>query len=139
MIADAFQNVEVPEAVREFVKRAASTAKERVADTHAGAEKVTTVIETAAAGSVSESAKLSRTIQGAVYEDVQTLLSGIERLAAATSLNDAFHIQSAFIHERSEVAAARAKAVMEYLSKLVLKGAKSAQERFSETVAAQGV
>ncbi len=55
-----FQNMEVPEAARDFVKRTASTAKERAAEIHTGAEKVTGAIETAVAGSVSETAKISR-------------------------------------------------------------------------------
>ena len=43
-----FQNLEVPEAARDFVKRTANTAKERAADVYAGSEKVTAAIETAA-------------------------------------------------------------------------------------------
>ena len=39
------QNVEVPEAARDFVKRTTGTAKERAADLHAGSEKVTAAIE----------------------------------------------------------------------------------------------
>ena len=50
------QNMEVPEAARDFVKRTANTAKERAADVYAGSEKVTAVIETAVADSVSEAA-----------------------------------------------------------------------------------
>ena len=44
-----FQNVEVPEAAREFVKKTANSAKERAADVYAGSEKVTAALETAAA------------------------------------------------------------------------------------------
>src|ERR1700712_3739415 len=42
-VTDAFkniQNMEVPEAAREFVKKQAETAKVRAADIHAGSEKV---------------------------------------------------------------------------------------------------
>jgi hypothetical protein len=55
-----FQNMEVPEAAREFVKKQAETAKERAADFYAGSEKATDAIESAVAGSVSEVAKISR-------------------------------------------------------------------------------
>ena len=44
------QNMEVPEAARDFVKKQAETAKVRAADLHAGSEKVTAAIETAVAG-----------------------------------------------------------------------------------------
>jgi len=52
-----FQNMEVPEAAREFVKKQAETAKERTADFYAGSEKATDAIESAVAGSVSEAAR----------------------------------------------------------------------------------
>ena len=46
-VTEAFtklQNMEVPEAARDFVKKQAETAKVRAADFHAGSEKVTAVI-----------------------------------------------------------------------------------------------
>ena len=48
-VTEAFtklQNMEVPEAARDFVKKQAETAKVRAADIHAGSEKVTAAIET---------------------------------------------------------------------------------------------
>ena len=84
--ADAFKNVQtadVPEAARDFVKRAIDTAKERAADAHAGAEKVTAVIEDAAVGAVSETVKLSRNVQQAFYEDAEAFFTGIDKLASA--------------------------------------------------------
>ncbi len=89
------QNLEVPEAAREFVKKQAETAKERAADFHAGSEKVTAAIETAVAGSVSEAAKISRNIQDALYQDAEAFFAGIDKLASAKSLNEAVQIQSA--------------------------------------------
>src|SRR3954462_6624837 len=65
------QNLEVPEAAREFFKKTAGTAKERAADLHVGSEKVTDAIETAVAGSVSEAAKISRNIQQVIYQDAE--------------------------------------------------------------------
>ena len=53
-----FQNLEVPEAAREFVKKQTETAKERAADFYAGSEKATDAIESAVAGSVSEAVKI---------------------------------------------------------------------------------
>ena len=96
-VTDAFksmQNLEVPEAAREFVKKTAGTAKERAADLYAGSEKATDVIETAVANSVSEAAKISRTIQQALYQDVEAFFAGIDKLASAKSLNEAVQIQS---------------------------------------------
>ncbi|WP_040771948.1 hypothetical protein, partial [Rhodopseudomonas sp. B29] len=85
---NAFKNLQgfdVPEATRDFVKRAAGTAKEKAADLHAGTEKVTSVIEDAVASSVSEAAKISRNVQQALRDDAETFFNGIDRLASAKS------------------------------------------------------
>ena len=126
------QNLEVPEAAREFVKKTAGTAKERAADLHAGSEKVTAAIETAVAGSVSEAAKISRNIQDALYQDAEAFFAGIDRLASAKSLNEAVQIQADMVRARGEVFVSRAKSTTEYLGKLVADGAKSAQDNFSK-------
>src|ERR1700744_6036278 len=126
-----FQNVEVPEAARDFVKKTASSAKERAADVFAGSEKVTAAIETAATDSVSELAKISRNIQQAIYQDAEAFFAGIDKLASAKSLNEAFQIQSDMVRARGEVFVSRAKSTTEYLGKLVTEGAKNAQGKFS--------
>src|SRR5258707_12027776 len=71
-----FQNMDVPTGARDFVKKAAGTAKDRATEIHTGSEKVTAAIETALAGSVTEVAKISRNIQQAIYEDAQAFLAG---------------------------------------------------------------
>ncbi len=127
-----FQNMEVPEAAREFVKKQAESAKERAADLHAGSEKVTAAIETAVAGSVSEAAKISRNIQHALYQDAEAFFSGIDKLASAKSLNEAMQIQADMVRARGEVLVSRAKSTTEYLGKLVADGAKTAQDNLSK-------
>jgi phasin len=134
-VADALknlQNLEVPEAARDFVKKTAGTAKERAADLHAGTEKVTDAIETAVAGSVSEAAKISRNIQQAIYQDTEAFFAGIDKLASAKSLNEAVQIQSDIVRARGEVFMSRAKSTTEYLGKLVADGAKTAQDNLSK-------
>jgi phasin len=126
------QNLEVPEAARDFVKRTASTAKERAADLHAGSEKVTSVIETAVTDSVTEAAKISRNIQQAIYQDAEAFFAGIDKLASAKSVNEAVQIQSDMVRAGGEVFISRAKSTTEYLGKLVADGAKTAQENFSK-------
>ena len=104
-VTEAFtklQNLEVPEAAREFVKKQAETAKVRAADLHAGSEKVTAAIETAVAGSVTEAAKISRNIQQALYQDAEAFFSGIDKLASAKSLNEAVQIQSDLVRARAK-------------------------------------
>jgi phasin len=127
-----FQNLEVPEAAREFVKKQTETAKERAADFYAGSEKATDAIESAVAGSVSEVAKISRNIQQALYQDAEAFFAGIDKLASAKSLNEAVQIQSDLLRSRGEVLVSRAKASTEYLSKLVAESAKTAQDNFAK-------
>jgi phasin len=129
------QNLEVPEAARDFVKRAAGTAKDRAANLHEGSEKVTNAIETAVANSVSEAAKISRNIQQAMYQDAEAFYAGIDKLASAKSLTEAFQIQSELLRARGEVFVSRAKSTSEYVGKLVADGAKSAQDNFSKVAA----
>src|SRR6202043_1094049 len=134
-VTEAFtklQNMEVPEAAREVVKKQTETAKVRAADFHAGSEKVTSAIETAVAGSVTEAAKISRNIQDALYQDAEAFFAGIDKLASAKSLNEAVQIQSDMLRARGEVLVSRAKASTEYLGKLVADGAKSAQDNFAK-------
>ena len=127
-----FQNMEVPEAARDFVKRAANNGKERAADVYAGSEKVTAAIETAVADSVSEAAKISRNIQQALYQDAEAFFAGLDKLASAKSINEAVQIQSDLARARGEVFISRAKSTTEYLGKLVANGAKTAQENFAK-------
>jgi phasin len=134
-VTEAFtkhQNLEVPEAAREFVKKQADAAKVRAADLHAGSEKVTAAIETAATNSVSEAAKISRNIQQAIYQDAEAFFAGIDKLVSAKSLSEAAQIQSELVRARGEVFVSRAKASTEYLGKLVADGAKTAQDNFSK-------
>ena len=134
-VTDAFkniQNMEVPEAAREFVKKQAETAKVRAADMHAGSEKVTAAIETAVAGSVSEAAKISRNIQQAFYQDAEAFFAGIDKLASAKSLSEAYQIQSDLARARGEVLVSRAKSTAEYVGQLVSEGAKNAQDNFAK-------
>ena len=126
------QNMEVPEAAREFVKKQTEAAKVRAAGLHANSEKVTAAIETAVAGSVSEAAKISRNIQQAIHQDAEAFFSGIDRLASAKSLNEAVQIQSDMVRAQGEVLVSRAKAAGEYLGKLATDGAQTARDNFSK-------
>ena len=132
---DAFkniQNLEVPEAAREFVKKTANTAKDRAAEVFAGSERVTAAVENAVTESITEAGKISRNIQQAIYEDAEAFFSGIDKLASAKSVSEAVEIQSSLLRARGEVFVSRAKATADYLGKLAANGAKSAQDNFAK-------
>jgi phasin len=132
---DAFkniQNLEVPEAARDFVKKSANTAKDRAAEVFAGSERVTAAVENAVTESVTEAGKISRNIQQAIYEDAEAFFSGIDKLASAKSFSEAVEIQSSLLRARGEVFVSRAKATADYVGKLAANGAKSAQDNFAK-------
>jgi phasin len=132
---DAFkniQNLEVPEAAREFVKKTANTAKDRAAEVFAGSERVTAAVENAVTESVTEAGKISRNIQQAIYDDAQAFFAGIDKLASAKSFSEAVEIQSGLLRARGETFVSRAKATTDYLGKLAANGAKSAQDNFAK-------
>lgn len=132
---DAFkniQNLEVPEAAREFVKKSANTAKDRAAEVFAGSERVTAAVENAVTESVTEAGKISRNIQQAIYEDAEAFFSSIDKLASAKSFSEAVEIQSSLLRSRGEVFVSRAKATADYVGKLAANGAKSAQDNFAK-------
>jgi phasin len=134
-VTEAFsklQNMEVPEAAREFVKKQAETAKVRAADFYAGSEKATEVLESAVTGSVSEAVKISRNIQQALYQDAEAFFAGVDKLASAKSINEAVQIQSDLLRAHGETVVSRAKASTQYLGKLVTEGAKTAQDNFAK-------
>jgi hypothetical protein len=130
MTADV--NMEVPETAREFIKRAATTAKERAADARVSVEQVTAAIESAAGGSVRETAKIGRAIQNAVCEEVDALLDGVGHLATAKSFGEAFHMQSDYVHGRVAATARHGWAIVSYMSELVLEAAEFANKKSSE-------
>ena len=132
---DAFkniQNLEVPEAAREFVKKSANTAKDRAAEVFAGSERVTAAVENAVTETVTEAGKISRNIQQAIYEDAEAFFSGIDKLASAKSVSEAVEIQSSLLRSRGEVFVSRAKATADYVGTLAANGAKSAQDNFAK-------
>ncbi len=131
----ALQNgIQVPEAARDFVKRVSVDAASRAADLHAGAEKVTVAIQTAVADQVDETARITRTIQQVLLDDTQAFFAGLEKLASAQSLSEAFQIQSDMVRARADVAVSRARATADYLGERFATGAKTAQENISKVV-----
>jgi len=128
----SFQTMDMPEATREFVKKTVSTAKDRAAEVYAGSERVTAAIESAVAESVAETAKISRNVQQALYQDAEAFFACIERLASAKSINEAVQIQSDLLRANGEVFVARSKAAGDYLGKLVANSTKTAQDTFAK-------
>jgi hypothetical protein len=131
----------IPAAARDFVKKAAATAKERATTFHAGADKATTVVEQKLVTAVGEVAKLARLAEQAAYEDAQAFFSGVDQLASAKSVGEAVQIYVDYMRNRGDVAMARARAARDLVGELVATGANTAQETIAtaqETIANGG-
>lgn len=128
------ERMDVSGKAREFVQKATGTAKERAADMHASAEKVTSAVESALVGSIGEAAKFNRAVQEAIYQDAQAMFAGFDKLASAKSFGEAFQIHSDYWRERAEVAASRTKATSDYVGKLMADGAKTVQDNVAKVV-----
>ena len=66
------------ETAREYAHRAAEAVLERATSLHAGAEKATDAIETAAVDSVESLAKVSREIQNAIFDDAKAAIAWLK-------------------------------------------------------------
>jgi hypothetical protein len=114
---DGLQNdMEFREAVREFVKRSAATARDRSAHLHSAATKATGAIETALVTAVSEIAKANREIVNATYLEIETAFSTVDKLAGAKSFNEAYRTYIAYLRHQHEVGVARAKSATGFAS-----------------------
>jgi hypothetical protein len=132
-VAETFKtigNMEIPEVARDFIKRAAAVAKDRVDSAHGNAEKATAAAEGAITRSVGVVASIVRSAENALYQDLEAFVTGVNQLASAGSLSEAFKIQSNYLLARNEVAVARVKSVADYLGRSFSDGANSVQESF---------
>jgi phasin len=119
---------EIPEAAREFVKRSASTAKERAAEAHTGANRFAGMLEGAVINYVTEVATVNRKLLEAAHQDAEAALVAIEKLAGAKSLTEAIQLNVDYLRERGEVGVARAKDTAAYVGQTVSGGVKAVQD-----------
>lgn len=119
--------LEVPAAARDFVKRGASTAKERAETVHGGAAKLTDGVEKFAASFVAGYANFSRGLLDATLANVQHTLTTVEKIAGAQSFNEAVQIQADFVRENASANIERVRGAAETAKTTVVEGAKTVQ------------
>ncbi|HRJ70430.1 MAG TPA: phasin family protein [Beijerinckiaceae bacterium] len=135
-ITEAVQNIQnsiqVPEAARDFVKKAATAGEQRAAALNANVEKATDSVESAAVAVVNEIATVSRNVQKAMHEDVAAYFANLGKLATAKCPSEAMQIQADYLRGRGEVAVSRVKAASAYVGEKVKSGVKSAQDNLAQ-------
>jgi phasin len=124
----AQDEIVAPAAAREFVKKAVEAAKDRANSLQANVGKATTTVEQTLVNTVEEIAKLTRQGQQAAYEDADAFFSGVDKLASAKSLGEAFQIYVDYVRGRNDSAMARARAINDYFGKLLADGSKSLKD-----------
>lgn len=135
-ITEAVQNIQntiqVPEAARDFVKKAATTGEERASALSANVEKATATVETAALSVVAEIATVSRNVQKAMHEDVSAFFANLGKLATASCPTEAMQIHTDYLRGRGEAVVSRAKATSAYVTEKVQAGVKSVQDNAAQ-------
>ena len=131
-LSDLQSKFELPEAAREFLKRSAATAKDRATDVHAGANKVTGMVEGAIINTVTQVADINRELFAVAHEDAQAAFAAVEKLAGAKSLSEAYQLQVDYLRDRAEVGMSRAKNAAQFVSEKASDGFKSMQDGFAK-------
>ena len=117
-------------AARDYAHRAAEAALERANSLHAGAEKATATIETAATGSVAAIANFSREISDALFADAKAAIVAFEKTAEAGSIGDAVRVQADYFRAQLDLNVSRAKNAAALVAEAAQYGAKLAQDNF---------
>jgi Phasin protein len=120
------------EAARDFVKKAAGSAKAGAVTLHGNAEKATADVEKSLVSAVGEFAKLARNAQQAAFEDAEAFFSNVDKIASATTVREAARIYGDYLHDRNTVVLTRVRAASDYVAKFFTDGAKTAQENIAK-------
>jgi hypothetical protein len=107
---------ELREALREFVKRGAATARSRSADLHAGATKATGAIENVLVQAVSGVAEANRKVANAALQEVETACSTFDKLVGAKSFDEAYKTYVDYLRHQNEVGKTRTKSAASFVS-----------------------
>ena len=90
---------QIPEAAREFVRKATETGKERAARVHTGAEGVAATIYDVASLSMNGSAQITNSLMKAAHQNVEATLGMIAKLSGAKCLGEATNVQLEFVRD----------------------------------------
>ena len=131
----ATSKIEFPAVARDLAARAVQSAQERAEALKASAEKATAQIESGLNTASTTLADASRSVQGAIYDDVKATLAAVEKIASAKSLAEAAQVHVEYLGDRSRVGLARVSKATEYLARTLQDGAKSAQDAIARMAA----
>jgi hypothetical protein len=102
---------EFRDALRDFVKRGAETAKSRSAELHTGATKATAAIENALIRTVTGLADANRKVANAALQEVGTTCAMVDKLVGAGSIEEASKAYFDYLRHQNEVGLSHVRAV----------------------------
>lgn len=123
---------QIPAAARDFVQRTAATAKDRAASVHSGAEQVATALQDVVTVSVNGSALIGRSLLQGAYQNVESTLGMVQKLAGAKCLGDAIGVQLDFIRDYGKANVEQFRATAELVRKSYTDGDKAVRGAFAK-------
>lgn len=129
-ISDAVS--QIPAAARDFVQRTAATAKDRAASVHVGAGQAVSALQDIATVSVNGTAQVGRTMLEGVYQNVESTLGMIEKLAGAKCLGDAIGIHLDFVRDYGKAQVEQVRKVADVMTKGLSDGDKAVRGAFAK-------
>ncbi len=132
-IVDAIS--QIPAVARDFVQRTAATAKDRAASAHSGAEQVATALQDAVNVSVNGYALVGRSLLQGAYQNVESTLGMVEKLAGAKCLGDATGVYLDFIRDYGKANVEQVRATADIIRKSYTDGDKAVRSVFTKPAA----
>ncbi|HKU95101.1 MAG TPA: phasin family protein [Vineibacter sp.] len=126
---------QIPAAARDFVQRTAATAQDRAASAHAGAEQVATALQDAVNVSVNGYALVSRSLLQGAYQNVESTLGMVQKLASAKCLGDAIGVQLDFLRDYGKANVEQFRATADVIRKSYADGDKAVRAVFAKPAA----
>ncbi|PWV95392.1 phasin protein [Hoeflea marina] len=131
-IKNIFDSVEkkiaVPAETREFVARQAAAAKAHAETAHAGAARMNADAEKAAVTMFSQYAAFTKGLLDLTHANVTHALATVEKMSAASSVNDAVQIQAEYVRDAAKANFEHARSTAEMAQKQAAEAAASVRD-----------
>lgn len=128
---------QIPEAAREFVRKATETGKERAARVHTGAEGVAATVYDVASLSMNGTAQITNSLMKAAHQNVEATLGMIGKLANAKCLGDAATVQLDFVRDYGKANVEQVREIAEIARKGYADAEKALRDGYAKVKPAQ--
>lgn len=127
--------IEIPPAARDFVKNAATSAKERAASVHSGAEQVTVAVENVVTHTIGSIAEVNRSLLQAAYKNTEATFAAVEKLSQAQCLREAFQLNVDLVRAQARAGLDQASEIAGIVRRAFTQGAQTLRDDFAKVTA----